>query len=142
MTEIFIYLLFGHFVGDYLLQNSWMAFHKKVIWAACFTHCLVYTATVGVFLLMSPQIHTVDLNFIVMLCWIFLSHWVLDRYELVDWWFKKLEIRSWNNFEGELEDHARLYDSVIISFGAIVYTVSDNILHIIMMWFIIKGFYG
>ena len=140
--ELFVYLLFGHLVGDYLLQNGWMAYHKKAMWLPCVAHSVVSTASVCLFLLLAPQVDIITYKFGVMSILIFFSHWIVDRYELVDWWFRKLEVRSWNNFEGELHDNAKLYDSVIISFGAIVYTVADNTLHLIMMWFIVIGFYG
>ena len=40
-------MLIGHLVGDYLLQNDWMAEnkakHKGLGWLTCAVHCLLYT---------------------------------------------------------------------------------------------------
>lgn len=38
--------LVGHLVGDFLLQNDWMATNKKRSDYACVVHVLIYTATV------------------------------------------------------------------------------------------------
>ena len=50
----FIAILFGHFVGDFLLQTKKMALNKaNPGWAGhgwCALHCLIYTVTVCVFL--------------------------------------------------------------------------------------------
>lgn len=40
-------LLLGHMVGDYLLQNDWIAAKKTKYSLPCVIHCLLYTA--GVF---------------------------------------------------------------------------------------------
>lgn len=44
----------GHLVGDYLLQNDWMAAHKKLTpgWygrRACAVHCLLWSLSVMLF---------------------------------------------------------------------------------------------
>lgn len=41
--------LVGHLVGDYLLQNDWMALNKKrQVWP-CVVHCLIWTICVCLF---------------------------------------------------------------------------------------------
>ena len=39
----------GHLVGDYLLQNDWMALNKKKSTFHCVVHCLIWTACVCLF---------------------------------------------------------------------------------------------
>lgn len=43
-------LLLGHLVGDYLLQNQWMALNKTkytlIGWTAALVHCILYTLAV------------------------------------------------------------------------------------------------
>lgn len=39
-------LLVGHLVGDYLLQNDWMALNKKQRSWPCLVHVALYTAAV------------------------------------------------------------------------------------------------
>lgn len=42
----FLFLLAGHFLGDFAFQSSWMAEKKGKSWEINFYHCLVYTASV------------------------------------------------------------------------------------------------
>lgn len=87
-------LLCGHLIGDYILQNDWMAANKVVwgdksqdAWAwkvdnmghlACTVHCLCYTFAVALF------------SFWWMPWWgylvTFLTHWPIDRFRLAKWW--------------------------------------------------------
>ncbi len=39
----------GHLVGDYLLQNDWMALNKKKDWIPCAIHCFIWTNCVLLF---------------------------------------------------------------------------------------------
>jgi hypothetical protein len=65
----------------------------------------------------------------------------LDRYEFVDWWFKKLNVRSWNSVNANLEDPAEIHHAITISFGSLVYTAADNTLHLIMMTGLLYWYY-
>jgi len=136
--EIFWFLLLGHLVGDYLLQTSVMAYNKKIQFLPCFNHCVVYTLTVSIALVVCPAINTVPIS---LMFWIFMSHWILDRYELLDWWFKHLNVRSWNSIDAKLDDTTLVHQAVAISFGSIVYTVADNTLHLIMMTGLLYWYY-
>lgn len=39
----------GHLVGDYLLQNDWMALNKKRDIGPCLVHCILWTLSVCLF---------------------------------------------------------------------------------------------
>jgi hypothetical protein len=41
--------IIGHLVGDYLLQNDWMALHKKRDAFRCSVHCWLWTLSVCFF---------------------------------------------------------------------------------------------
>lgn len=41
--------LIGHLVGDYLLQNDWMALNKKKRHLPCAVHCLLYSLAIWAF---------------------------------------------------------------------------------------------
>lgn len=41
----FLWLLFVHFIADFVLQSNWMAQNKSKLWAALGAHVLVYTVT-------------------------------------------------------------------------------------------------
>jgi hypothetical protein len=128
----------GHLVGDFLLQTSVMAYNKKIYFLPCFTHCFIYTLAVSIALVICPTINTVSIS---LMFWIFMSHWILDRYEFVDWWFKKLNVRSWNSIDANLEDSAEVHHAITISFGSLVYTAADNTLHLIMMTGLLYWYY-
>lgn len=73
-TYLFVAAMLGHFVGDYLFQNQWMATQKSFKgWPghlACTVHVLLYTLAVLLF----TGIHT----------WLFIlavavPHWIIDR---------------------------------------------------------------
>ena len=132
------YLLMGHLVGDYLLQNSWMAYNKKVYNMPCLAHCAIYTFSVCLALHLCPEIDTVPIS---LMLWIFASHWILDRTEILDWWFNSLDVRSWNSIDANLEDSANIHHSVSIAFGALTYAIADNTLHFIMMWYLLSHYY-
>ena len=132
------YLLVGHLVGDYLLQNSWMAYNKKVNDLPCLAHCVVYTAAVCTALTLNPEISYIPTSLIF---WLFISHWVLDRYEILDWWFDLLNVRSWNSVDAMLDDNAQIHQVMTIAFGSFVYAVADNTLHFILMWYLLTLYY-
>lgn len=66
-----------HLVGDYLLQNDWMAQNKTKRWFPCIVHCLLYTLPFGFIFSSSPLISIV-----------FISHYFIDRYRLAQYWIR------------------------------------------------------
>lgn len=72
--------LVGHLVGDYILQTDWMANHKKErSWRgelACNVHCLLWTLSVLLFTGWWDIEHFLA---------VYLSHYLLDRTQLVSW---------------------------------------------------------
>jgi hypothetical protein len=105
---------------------------------ACITHCSVYTFIVVSFL-MGCGIVTTPLQMTL----IFLSHYVLDRYDIIDRWCDMNDIRTWKS---EIKDHndvidfeksASVKDSINVSFGTFVNIVQDNTLHLFLMWLIL-----
>lgn len=69
-----------HAVGDYLIQNDWMAQNKKVLtWKgelACQVHCITYSLP---FLLIGSQLAVV---------FIYATHYAIDRSSFVSWFMK------------------------------------------------------
>lgn len=77
-----------HFVGDYLLQNDWMAQQKTKDWFACTVHCVLYTLPFTFILWKSPWI-----------CLIFITHYFIDRYRLAQYWIRFVNWKwDGNNF--------------------------------------------
>ncbi len=56
LTLHFIYLMFCHWVGDFVLQSRYMAENKSRQWIPLLTHVLVYTLVLLVLLL--PLVET------------------------------------------------------------------------------------
>jgi hypothetical protein len=70
-------MIVGHMVGDYLLQNHWMALNKKKASLPCAVHCLVWTLAVatcsGCWSLLP-------------LFWLFATHFAIDRSQFIHWY--------------------------------------------------------
>ena len=84
----FDWLLAGHLVGDWVLQNDWMAVGKKrgLFTVAGGVHFALYTvAVVGALWLSEPQ--TAGLRcYLVGGAFVFLSHWLIDAASLAEHW--------------------------------------------------------
>lgn len=87
----FAWLVLAHLVGDFMLQNDWMARNKGGHpWgAACICHCLLYcgvlTLTFGVLVFEPAQ--PVRLAAVAVFAGIiFASHWLIDGWRLAAHW--------------------------------------------------------
>lgn len=67
-----------HLIGDFLIQNNWMALNKKNKgWGgtlACFTHCTTYALP---FLFVGSPFQVFLIG---------LTHYIIDRWHLIDWY--------------------------------------------------------
>jgi hypothetical protein len=146
IPSLFINMLFGHMVGDYLLQNNWMALSKGHSSWRCLLHCLVYTATVCAFM---SQWHWQ---------WVLLvlvSHFVIDRWSLADHWLALIRGRSlhefyenghrdipaaWINgakvvYQRPVTDTGENYRILRGGFTTLVYAMADNTMHLLVMYY-------
>jgi len=78
-------IIVAHMIGDYFIQNSWMAANKTKSWLPCFVHCFLYTLAV---LLVCRWF---DYRLII----VFVTHYAMDRWRLAAIW------RRW--FSGDQE---------------------------------------
>jgi hypothetical protein len=97
--NLFDLLLVSHFVGDWLLQADWMAANKRGRpWsAACIVHCLVYTAVVGLGLVLAAAggfVTLTPVGTLGALIFIFVTHWLIDGFNLP---------RAWNRLVNRTE---------------------------------------
>jgi len=127
-------ILLGHLVGDYLLQNKWMAIGKSSNFCNCCIHVLVYTFSVLIFT-------SFDLLWAMS---IFLPHFLIDRYSLADKWLSFINSRSLGDFilNGKQNIPQNMdfenYHVLRGGFTALVYAVADNTLHLICLWYFAK----
>ena len=136
MTGLFL----GHLAGDYLLQNEWMALTKSKNtlngWMAALVHCILYTAAICLFMWNFDPIWIVV---------VFLSHFPIDKFSLTDKYLRYIKGRSLKEyvkkddeeeFDGKYHWKTLInrYDVLESGFAAVVYTITDNAMHLILMW--------
>lgn len=86
----FLWLLLGHLIGDWLLQNDWMARGKRrrfFTWAGV-AHFAIYTAAVVGILWLSGVRNLDPAIYLLLLTIVFLSHWLIDATDVVRWWMR------------------------------------------------------
>jgi hypothetical protein len=124
MTE----LLLGHLVGDYLLQNKWMALTKSKNtaegWLAAFVHCVIYTIAITMFM------QNFDWLWIVI---VFNSHFWIDKFALGERYKNLIGSSTLKEFVHRNGQISRR-EIVEGGFAALTYTITDNTLHILLMW--------
>lgn len=84
----FVWLLLGHLVGDWLLQNDWMAKGKRqgfFTWAGL-VHFAIYTAGVVGMLWFSGVRDSGPATYLFLVATVFVSHWLIDATDVVRWW--------------------------------------------------------
>jgi len=138
MFEIFL----GHLVGDYLLQNEEMAINKSkynlIGWIYCLIHCILYTIAVCTIMWnFNPYWVTA----------VFLSHFLIDKFGIAEWYLANIKGRSLKKYVdpyGNLDEiiyipkpkvEINRYDALQGGFTAVVYTLTDNTMHLLLMWF-------
>ncbi len=138
----FASILIGHMIGDYLLQNKWMAMNKSASHFKCAVHCLLYTlavtaTTFPLFIGLDPFI-----RFVLWPLWVFVSHFEIDRYGLADKWLKLIRGRSLEEFieHGEEGIPTKLkqvanYHALRGAFTGLVYAAADNTMHLVLMYY-------
>jgi len=104
-----LHWLYAHLIGDYLLQNDWMAANKKKNSWICLIHITTY---------MIPFLFTSFTPFQLLL--IALQHYIQDRTTFVAWFCKKT-----SKFQFDLN---KFWGHVIV----------DNIFHVLFIQFIIS----
>ena len=128
-------LLLGHLAGDYLLQNEWMALNKskntKIGWIAAFVHCIIYTLAVCLFMW--------NFDWYWMLI-VFFSQFPIDKFSLAEKYLHYIKGKSLKDYVGrrkykyKLEDKTNRFQVLEGAFTAVIYTITDNTMHLILMW--------
>lgn len=134
--------ILGHFVGDYVFQNQWMAVGKSQPGfrghLACSVHVLLYTFAIALFTGWHPAF----------LLWIAVPHWIIDRWSLATYWLRFKNGYSMHEVwkEAPLCAHpapGELQQNVWkVAFAAPVYIFNDNTLHWVCIWFTAMYFFG
>jgi hypothetical protein len=150
-AELFINVLIGHCIGDYWLQNTWMAKTKSKPGIdgrmACTLHVSLYSWAVCCALCFGVSAMG-WWKAVLIYALIFIPHWLIDRYSLAGKWMElKNGVHPWKVWELDAVHHPYvLYEGNVIqktwdvAFTAFVYIVSDNSLHLLCLWLLILKF--
>ena len=135
-------LLLGHLAGDYLLQNEWMAMNKSKNtlngWLAASVHCILYTLAVCLFMQNFQPIW---------IAVVFLTHFPIDKFMLAEHYLHFIKGKGMRDYVKKDEWIDELvyvpkpekralnrYDALEGGFTSLVYSVTDNAMHLILMW--------
>lgn len=114
---ILLLAIIGHLVGDYLLQNDWMALNKKKASFHCVIHCWIWTISVMLFSGWQtlPPSRALPIFFV-----LFLTHFFQDRTDIVS---------RWMDFIGQKQFRT----GICFPWSVIVV---DNVWHIVTLWMV------
>jgi hypothetical protein len=105
-----------HGVGDYITQSSWMGLTKKkpgtTGFLACLIHCLLYSAPFAL-IASWPAVAV-----------IFSTHFIIDRYKLVDWFIALRDMTFHTRNFGFPESRPALI-------SVWLYIITDNVFHLL-----------
>jgi hypothetical protein len=109
--------IIGHLVGDYLLQNDWMAMNKKKHWLPCFVHCWLWTFSVCAF---TGWMWVSGIKGLAIFAALFVPHFIQDRTQVIGWWMRL----GW-------KDQSKFAEPPMAPWSLIVV---DNVWHIVALW--------
>lgn len=124
-------MLLGHLVGDYLLQNNYMALNKGrndlIGWFACLLHCTLYTLAI------TTIMWNFDWEWVLI---VFISHFPIDKFSLASYYLKFIKDIDLYDYLHKDKSYNNTNKGDIIQggFTTIVYVLTDNTLHLLLMW--------
>ena len=127
-----IEMLFGHLVGDYFLQNNWIAQNKGKYsvagWLICILHCSLYTISVCWFM------GDFRADWMVL---VFCSHFFIDKFALADKYARVIRSGGCLTrfFEKVGDWDTPKKEGLTAAFCALVYVVIDNSAHLMIMYY-------
>jgi hypothetical protein len=128
LAYLVLMAIFGHLVGDFILQpKKWAVNKSEKGWrnaGLCSIHVLVYTASVCLFWQTTNPIIGAA---------IYIPHWIIDRFSLANRWLTMIKSRT---FKSAISSE-RIFREFDIAFTAVVYTITDNTFHILCLWIVI-----
>jgi len=128
-------MLLGHLCGDFLMQTEWMALNKSkntwIGWTAALVHCILYTLAVCLFMWNFQPIWMVV---------VFLTHFPIDKFALAEVYMHYIKGKGMKDFVnkdisyGLKKNPLNRFDALEGGFTSIVYTLTDNTMHLILIW--------
>lgn len=116
-----------HLLGDYFLQNDWMAVNKgkfsNLGWVTCTLHCSLYSMPF-LFYYHSWEVFI----------WVFATHFLIDKFGLAEYWTR------FANWDWDKSHILGMSTERPIWLVVWLHIIRDNSLHIACNFFIIKYF--
>lgn len=128
-AEVLASAIVGHLVGDYLLQNDWMALNKKNDASICLIHCTIWVLCVSLF---SGWIFYQNFTGGLIGLILFVTHFVQDHTNVIAWWMRLIGQRKFMQAD-ELD---MMTFKIIPGLGPWSIIVVDNVWHIFTIWII------
>lgn len=114
-----------HLIGDYLLQNDWMAARKTQFnlegWLACFIHSIFYTLPFSFFY----SLQTCAI--------ILVTHFLIDKFQLALYWIRLINWRKQSTNYGFSEKKPEWV-------ALWLFVITDNSFHLIINYAAIVNF--
>lgn len=108
-TNTLTLAIIGHLVGDYLLQNDWMALNKKARVLPCVIHCFLWATAVCLFAGWG----------LAAWCVLFGTHYFQDNTDVVQFWMTCI-----NRQQKFLTGPCAPWSGIVV----------DNVWHIVTIW--------
>jgi hypothetical protein len=70
-----IWVIFGHYIGDWALQNDFVSNNKGKYWIIMLAHCMIWTACVSI------ALEYLGILTIWKMLFLFSGHWIMDKYK-------------------------------------------------------------
>ncbi len=133
MTAVFVFwLLLSHFIGDYLLQSSWMANEKTKAWWPAWAHGLSYGLPFAVLLLVTFGWNPfVLLSMAIIIC----THVVIDHYRLakqIGWLRNQIGPKSYRFPWREGKENAGFSKDTPAWLSNWLMFIADNTIHVVI----------
>lgn len=129
--NVFVNILFGHLIGDYFLQNRWMAMKKGGATWPAIVHCVLYTIAICCFTQFNYE----------WFLFVSITHFLVDRFSLADHYLRLIGSRSLHDFmingQNDIPENYNKenYHALRGAFTALVYLITDNTLHLLSMYY-------
>jgi hypothetical protein len=93
MADIFLFLLIGHFVFDWLLQTDRQAIFKSKSRSVLLEHCVLYSAGMCMFVAIGTRMLGIKSpDELLVVLFLFVTHILLDDYSFHSWWKRKIKL--------------------------------------------------
>lgn len=95
---VFLFLIFAHYVGDYVFQSEFLGVTKGISWYNLLVHCILYTGTVSfAFYLLGCH------NLYPIIIILFISHMLIDKTKCI--WvvhYNKNNDKGYGAYKGDI----------------------------------------